>query len=125
MKNKNCPQKRNCIDYGNCNKCAIGEAIEKLHKKIERLTERERWISPQERLPKETLSTRFYPDTHYFSDKVIAICEDRTTGTIFPTVTFTVDGEWWEEKHEKCKVLYWKPFQCLPNDIRERWPKNE
>lgn len=39
MKNRNCPDKNECWEYheSNCDGCAIGQEIEKLHRKIKRL----------------------------------------------------------------------------------------
>lgn len=39
MKNRNCPDKNECWEYheSNCDGCAVGQEIEKLHRKIKRL----------------------------------------------------------------------------------------
>lgn len=39
MKNRMCPQRSHCWDYRNdsCDGCAIGDKLDKLHRKIERL----------------------------------------------------------------------------------------
>lgn len=37
---RKCPIHKHCWDYGNCAKCAIGNEITRLHKKIDRLTKK-------------------------------------------------------------------------------------
>ena len=40
MKNRKCPQKKHCWGYhnGSCEDCGIGECIDKLHRKIDKLS---------------------------------------------------------------------------------------
>lgn len=51
MKNKNCPNKDSCWDYNvsNCEGCAVGQEIEKLHRKIKRLQADKKRIATDER----------------------------------------------------------------------------
>ena len=37
MKNRKCPTRKRCWDYGDCDNCDLGNHILKLHKKIDRL----------------------------------------------------------------------------------------
>ena len=65
MKNRRCPNHICCIDYecGACETCYLGNHILKLHKKIDNLKKKIKWISVEERLPKP-FSTVLVYDTH-------------------------------------------------------------
>lgn len=40
MKNRKCPSHNFCLDYGSCDSCDLGTAINKLHNKIQRQRKR-------------------------------------------------------------------------------------
>lgn len=56
MKNRRCPNHKNCIDYecGACETCSLGNEILKLHSRIDKLKKQNKWISVEERLPEKS-----------------------------------------------------------------------
>lgn len=66
MKNRKCPNHKNCLDYlcGACEDCGLGIEIIKLHKKIERLKKQNEELTIQRNafaLTIERLSSRLTP----------------------------------------------------------------
>lgn len=58
MKNRKCPCRRNCWDYGDCEDCDIGKAIEGLQKKVDRLKQKNKKLEAELNDIKEQLNER-------------------------------------------------------------------
>ena len=142
MKNKKCPSKRFCHDYlnGNCDNCATGVEITKLHKRIDRLKKQNetltiqrnawaltakamenKWISVDERLPEPSENCLVAAKV---GDRVVI-----DLGSLVPGFDYTTNEcccEWmitndWDEG-EGCEITHWMP---LPEPPKMKGEDNE
>ena len=101
MKNRRCPNHTCCIDYecGACETCYLGNHILKLHKKIDNLKKKTKWISVEERLPeKDAMYLVHQPELSYDNIRV----------------TFFRTGEKYYEYMWKRHYSHWMPLPEAP-----------
>lgn len=58
MKNRKCPCRGHCWDYGDCENCDIGKAIAGLQKKVDRLKQKNKKLEAELNGLKEQLNER-------------------------------------------------------------------
>lgn len=118
MKNKKCPTRKRCFDYGNCDGCDLGDNITKLHKRIDRLKKQNetltiqrnawaltakamanKWISVDERLPKEV--------------EHLIVCDE--DGTVGEAIFLKASGRFeWVDNEEIAFATHWMPLPEPP-----------
>ena len=130
MKNKKCPEKKFCFGYkdNNCEGCAFGNEITKLHKRIDRLkkqnetltiqrnawaliakrlTEEGKWISVEDNVPDtEVIAINMLKGTYGYEEMLI--------GYVFPCASYE-SGYGAENDYVTLEnVTHWMPLPEPP-----------
>lgn len=62
MTNKHCPYKKHCFDKGSCETCDYGIALDKAHKKVKRLKDKNDALEKENEELKQRIETILHPN---------------------------------------------------------------
>ena len=139
MKNTKCPERKFCLTYkGNdCEGCAFGDEITKLHKRINRLKKQNETLTIQRNawaLTAKAMENKWIPVDERLPEKnytVVLYCRSRCgTGDVKITGSY-FQGHWWfqtalnthgfalNEFLHQYDVTHWMPIPDLPRGVME------